>query len=183
MQAAPLLRALDFAAHKHRDQRRKGAERAPYINHVISVTSLLASEAGVSDEVLLIAAILHDTLEDTETKFTDIEHRFGAAVAKLVREVTDDKSLPKGERKRLQIEGAPQLSAAAKQLKIADKICNIRDITEYPPTDWSLERRREYLVWAEQVVAGCRGVNAALDRALDSTVERARVAMQLTESI
>ena len=150
MEPALLLRALGFAANKHRDQRRKGAEGSPYINHLIAVAAVLAIEAGVVGEVLLIAAILHDTIEDTDTRFEELENFFGGTAACLVREVTDDKSLRKAERKQLQIEHASRLSPAAKQLKIADKISNIRDITDYPPADWPLTRRREYLTWAEQ---------------------------------
>jgi len=183
MEPAPLLRALLFAANKHRDQRRKGAEASPYINHPIAVAALLTIEAGVVDEVLLVSAILHDTLEDTKTHFRELEDLFGRQVAYLVSEVTDDKSLPKAERKRLQIEHAPRLSPAAKQLKIADKICNIRDITDFPPADWPLERRREYLTWAEQVVGGCRGINSQLETAFDLAIERARTTLGLTYSL
>ncbi len=169
-----LLKALAFAADKHRDQRRKDAEASPYINHCIAVATVLALEGGLTDEELLIAAVLHDTVEDTRTTFAELEECFGCAVAALVREVTDDKALPKAERKRLQIANAAGLSGNAKQLKIADKICNVRDVSDCPPCDWSIERRREYLLWAEQVVAGCRGVNAELDRAFDVAVEHTR---------
>ncbi len=142
MEPVSLLRALVFAANKHRDQRRKGAEASPYINHPIAVTAVLAVEAGVVDEVLLIAALLHDTVEDTNTTWAELEELFGIPVASLVKEVTDDKSLPKSRRKELQIENAPALSREAKQLKVADKISNIRDITRFPPADWPLQRRR-----------------------------------------
>ncbi len=133
MDAAPLLRALSFASVKHRNQRRKDAESSPYINHPIAVASVLSTECGVADEQLLVAAILHDTVEDTETTFEEIKEHFGVSVMHLVRELTDDKTLPKEERKRLQIEHARSASPAAKQLKIADKICNIRDISANPP--------------------------------------------------
>lgn len=118
----------------------------------------------MSDEVTLLAAALHDTVEDTKTTFAELEELFGHEVAGLVRELTDDKSLEKMERKRLQIEHASQSSSRAKQLKIADKLCNIRDIMVSPPAYWSLERRSEYLRWSERVVAGCRQVNAKLDQ-------------------
>ncbi len=176
---ARLLKALAFAADKHRDQRRKDAGASPYINHCIVVATVLALEGGVTDQELLIAAILHDTAEDTRTTFAELEECFGAAVAALVREVTDDKALPKAERKRLQIANAAGLSGRAKQLKIADKICNIRDVSDCPPADWSIERRREYLLWAEQVVAGCRGVNAQLDRAFDMEIQHARTILRV----
>src|SRR5688500_16552266 len=126
--SARLLRALQFAAGKHRDQRRKGSARAPYINHLIDVAGILAEVGGVDDPTVLQAAILHDTLEDTETSVTELQREFGPDVAAIVAEVTDDKSIPKAERKRLQIEHAPALSNAAKQLKVADKISNISEI-------------------------------------------------------
>jgi (p)ppGpp synthase/HD superfamily hydrolase len=169
-----LLKAIAFAANKHRHQRRKDAEASPYINHPIAVATVLAAEGGVSDEATLMAAALHDTVEDTQTTFVELEKHFGAEVTGLVRELTDDKSLEKMERKRLQIEHAPDASIRAKQLKIADKICNIRDITDSPPVSWSLQRRREYLEWSEKVVAGCRGANTKLDDAFDQAIRRAK---------
>jgi guanosine-3',5'-bis(diphosphate) 3'-pyrophosphohydrolase len=168
-----LLNAIAFAADKHRHQRRKDAEASPYINHPIAVATVLAAEGDVSDEVTLIAAALHDTVDDTQTTFGDLEEHFGSEVGDLVREVTDDKSLEKAERKRLQIEHAPNSSIHAKQLKIADKICNVRDVTDTPPVAWSQQRRREYLTWSEKAVAGCRGVNAKLDQAFDHAMRRA----------
>jgi guanosine-3',5'-bis(diphosphate) 3'-pyrophosphohydrolase len=169
-----LLKAVAFAADKHRHQRRKDAEASPYINHPIAVATVLAAEGDVSDEGTLVAAALHDTVEDTQTTIEELEEHFGAEVAHLVREMTDDKSLEEAERKRLQIEHARKLSVRAKQLKIADKICNVRDVTDTPPADWPLQRRRDYLIWSEQVVAGCRGVNAKLDQAFDQTINRAK---------
>lgn len=135
---------------------------------------MLAAEGDVTDEVTLIAAALHDTVEDTQTTFAELQEHFGPEVTALVRELTDDKLLQKAERKRLQIEHAPHSSVRAKQLKIADKICNIRDITDTPPVDWPLQRRRDYLIWSEQVVAGCRGVNAKLEEAFDQAIHRAK---------
>src|ERR1039458_5901731 len=166
LNATKLLKAIAFAADKHRHQRRKDAEASPYINHPIAVAAVLAAEGDVSDEATLIAAALHDTVEDTQTTFVELEKHFGSEVAGLVRELTDDKSLEKTERKRLQIEHARNSSIRAKQLKIADKICNVRDITDTPPAEWPLQRRRDYLTWSELVVAGCRGVNAKLDQAI-----------------
>jgi guanosine-3',5'-bis(diphosphate) 3'-pyrophosphohydrolase len=167
---AGLLRAIHFAADKHRDQRRKDPEASPYVNHPIAVTELLASVGQVRDLDLLQAGVLHDTVEDTDTTPEEIERAFGPRVRSIVAEVTDDKSLPKKERKRLQVEHAPHLSPEAKQLKIVDKICNVRDVADHPPTDWDDERRREYLDWTEQVVKGCRGVNEALEREYDATL-------------
>src|SRR6266568_91129 len=123
-----ILKALSFSAKKHRNQRRKGAEGSPYINHPIDVAETLWKVGGVRDISVIVAAILHDTVEDTETTLAEIEEHFGPVVCSLVQEVTDDKSLPKPERKRLQIEHAPHLSTGAKQIKLADKISNIHDV-------------------------------------------------------
>lgn len=175
---AVLFRALVFAADRHRNQRRKGADASPYINHPIAVAAVLANAGKVTDETLLVAAVLHDTVEDTQTTFDELDVRFGPEVAAIVREVTDDKALPKGERKRLQIEHAASASPRAKQLRIADKICNLRDVASAPPVGWSLERRREYIEWAEAVVANCRGVNALLDREFANALDMANTKLQ-----
>ena len=174
---ATLLQATRFAAEKHRFQRRKGADASPYINHPIEVADLLANIGGVTDLSTLVAAVLHDTVEDTETTPEEVEALFGAEVRALVAEVTDDKSLPKAERKRLQIEHAPSLSPHAKEIKIADKISNVLDITHNPPAGWSPKRKREYLEWADKVVAGCRGVNQGLDRWFDEVLRDARLSI------
>jgi len=169
-QVGQLLRAARFSAHKHRYQRRKDKDASPYINHPIEVAELMANAGQVNDLPALLAAVLHDTVEDTDTNLAELETVFGRVVRALVEEVTDDKSLPKEKRKRLQIEHAQRLSAWAKQIKIADKICNVRDITYTPPPSWSLERRREYLRWAEKVVAGCRGSNPNLEHRFDEAL-------------
>ena len=171
---ALLLHALSFAAYKHRDQRRKDREASPYINHPIAVASTLANIGHVDDLVTLVSAILHDTIEDTETTGAELEREFGPEVRKVVEEVTDDKGLPKAERKRLQIEHARTISARAKLVKLGDKISNIRDVSEAPPADWSIERRREYLDWTEQVVAGCRGTNQTLEQYYDQYLQSAK---------
>jgi len=163
-----LFRALHFAAGKHRDQRRKGAEASPYINHPIEVAELLARVGEITDVVTLQAAILHDTLEDTQTTPQELETAFGPEVHRVVEEITDNKQLPKAERKRQEIEHAPHLSARAKLVKLADKISNVRSIIQTPPTGWSLERKQEYLDWSARVVAGCRGCNPALEQAYDN---------------
>ena len=162
-----LISAMAFAADRHRHQRRKDIEASPYINHPIALANLLANEAFIEDERVLIAAILHDTLEDTETTEMELIRLFGQEITTIVMEVTDDKSLPKGERKRLQIEHAATVSRRAKLVKLADKICNLRDITYSPPSDWSTERQREYFDWAKAVVDGLRGVNPALEHLFD----------------
>jgi len=158
-----LIKALRFSADKHRYQRRKDQAQSPYINHPIEVAQLLWDVGGVRDINILLAALLHDTIEDTQTRPEEIRSIFGDEVLSLVLEVTDDKSLPKSERKRLQIENAPHKSIGAKLIKLADKSCNVRDLAGSPPKDWSLERRREYLLWTEQVVNGLRGTNMALE--------------------
>jgi guanosine-3',5'-bis(diphosphate) 3'-pyrophosphohydrolase len=172
-----ILRALHFAADKHRKQRRKGADRDPYINHPIAVAEVLAREAGVRSAKLLQAAVLHDTIEDTETTPEELERHFGRRVRRLVEEVTDDKKLPSAERKRLQIEHAPKLSKQARRIKLADKICNLRDLAHTPPKGWNLERRIRYLEWSRQVVAGCRGASPKLERLFDRTLRAARAAI------
>ena len=171
---ARLFAALHFAADKHRDQRRKGECASPYINHPIEVAELLVRVGGVTDVVLLQAAILHDTLEDTETTAQELEARFGSPVRRLVEEVSDDKTLPKEQRKLLQVAHAPTLSREARQIKLADKTCNLRDLVNRPPSGWSAERRIAYLDWSEQVVAGCRGVNARLEREFDEALSAGR---------
>ncbi len=169
-----LIHAINFAAKKHRRQKRKGADEEPYINHPLEVLNLLTSIGKVEDFNVLIAAVLHDTIEDTETTEEEISKLFGAKVCKMVLELTDDKTLPKAERKQLQIEHAPHISKGAKQIKLCDKISNIRDILENPPDGWSIERRTAYVEWGEQVVAGLRGVNKNLEKCFDETVARAR---------
>ena len=166
--------ALEFATIKHAGQTRKGADKSPYIGHPIAVALVLRDEGGVTDETLLTAALLHDTVEDTVTSFEEIEQRFGATVADLVREMTDDKKLDKEVRKQLQIDHARHASLGAKQIKIADKICNIRDLVSAPPADWSVERRLQYVDWSEAVFAGLAGVNDALDRAFRLAAGNAR---------
>lgn len=163
-----LLAALAFAAHKHRDQRRKDVAASPYINHPIALANVLANEAGIDDERVLIAAILHDTLEDTETTLQELSREFGQEIAAIVQEVSDDKSLPKAERKRLQIEHAATASRRAKLVKLADKICNLRDIAVGPPADWSPQRQREYFDWSKAVIDRLRGVNPALEHIFDA---------------
>src|SRR5262245_4164326 len=167
-----VLRALSFAAQKHRDQRRKGAEASPYINHPITVADVLVNEGRVDDPTIVCAALLHDTLEDTLATSAELRAEFGDEITRIVQEVTDDKSLPKDVRKRLQVEHAPSLSTPAKVVKLADKICNLRDIAEQPPADWSLERKQTYFDWARAVVQGLRGASPSLESAFDHAYSR-----------
>ena len=175
MNSALLLKALDFAARKHRFQRRKDPDASPYINHPIAVAALVAEVGEVTDPATILAAILHDTVEDTETTFEELEAAFGREVRVIVAELTDDKQLPKAERKQLQIDHAPSASLAAKTIKLADKICNVVDISETPPSDWDFKRRLEYAEWSATVVAGCRGTNAGLEERFDNVLSRARI--------
>lgn len=165
-----LLTALHFAADKHRMQRRKDPEASPYINHPIAVAQLLA-ECGVNDAATLTAAILHDTIEDTETSYEELVRHFGQRVADIVMEVTDDKNLPKEERKRLQVEHAQHMSRAGALVKLADKTCNIRDMAACPPTDWQLQRREEYFDWAAAVVERLPRSNEPLEARFRDAME------------
>jgi guanosine-3',5'-bis(diphosphate) 3'-pyrophosphohydrolase len=162
-----ILKALSFAANKHRNQFRKGSEPIPYINHPIALADLLVRTANISDPVIIATALLHDTVEDTETTLEELEMEFGPAISQLVAEVTDDKSLLKEERKRLQVEHAPSLSPRARIVKLADKTCNLRDIVQDPPVKWSLERKQQYFDWSKEVVDKIRGSDAKLEKAFD----------------
>jgi guanosine-3',5'-bis(diphosphate) 3'-pyrophosphohydrolase len=164
---ALVLAALAFAADKHRDQRRKDVAASPYINHPIALADVLVNEGGVFDPRVLCAALLHDTVEDTDTTSEEIEAKFGAQIRAIVDEVSDDKTLGKSERKRLQIEHAPTLSREAKLVKLADKICNVRDMAVSPPAGWPLDRQREYFDWTRAVVDGLRGVSPVLEALFD----------------
>ena len=169
---ATLFRALSFAADKHRDQRRKDDHGSPYINHPIAVARVLCEEAGVTDTPILCAALLHDTVEDTDTSPDELDARFGTRIRSVVMEVTDDKRLPKAERKRLQVEHAAGISHAAKLIKLADKICNLRDVVDAPPTSWELKRRQAYFDWAREVVNQVRGAHRGLETLFDAAYLR-----------
>jgi len=160
-----LMKALSFAANKHRSQFRKGSEPIPYINHPIAVADLIVRTGKIHDEATLAAALLHDTVEDTDTTLDDLEAEFGPEISKLVAELTDDKKLPKEERKRLQIEHAPSLSRRARIVKLADKICNLRDVVQDPPAGWPLKRKQEYFDWAKSVVEKIPRTNPNLENA------------------
>lgn len=169
-----LLQAISFSAKKHRFQRRKGGDAEPYINHPLEVANLISSVGKVNDYEILMAAVLHDTVEDTETTAAELTELFGKNVCQMVLEVTDDKSLPKKERKQLQIEHAPHLSVGAKHVKLCDKISNVTDVLNNPPEDWSDERKTEYIVWAGKVVEGLRGVNKNLEDYFDKIIASAK---------
>ena len=162
-----ILKALDFAAHKHKNQRRKGHDALPYINHPIELVTLLWQKGGVRDEMVIAAALLHDTVEDTDTTFDELEREFGRDIRDLVAEVTDDKALPKAQRKQLQIDHAPTLSPRARLVKLADKIANLRDMLVAPPANWSNERKLEYVKWGKQVIDPIRGTHPELEALFD----------------
>jgi (p)ppGpp synthase/HD superfamily hydrolase len=166
-----ILHAALFAAEKHSRQRRKGLAAEPYVNHAIEVAQLVASTLDRPDPDLIAAALLHDTVEDTEVTFDELTDLFGADTASLVAEVTDDKSLPKAERKRLQVANAPHKTVRAQTIKLADKISNLRSILKSPPADWSARRKAEYFDWARQVVNGLSSPNAALRAEFDRLFE------------
>ena len=172
-----VLKAAQFAALKHRDQRRKDVEASPYINHPISVARVIAEVGGVDDPEILVAALLHDTLEDTDTSSEELDEEFGERVRKLVEEVTDDKGLPKGARKERQIDHAANISQGAVLIKLGDKISNVLDVTNSPPTNWSLERRKDYLDWAEAVINNCSDVNPSLKERFNGVLARGRTVL------
>ena len=169
-----ILKAAHFAAQKHKDQRRKDKEVSPYINHPISVAKIISEIGNIEDPEVLAAALLHYTIEDTETTVDELIDNFGERVCSLVQEVTDDKSLPKMERKQRQIEHAKEISEGAALIKLGDKISNVTDITNTPPTDWDSSRRLEYLDWAEEVINNCPKVNEKLENYFAAVIKDGR---------
>ena len=167
-----VLQAAHFAAIKHAGQKRKGAAAEPYVNHVLEVAGLVAGAIAQPDVNLIAAALLHDTIEDTNTTREELTAAFGSDVTELVLEVTDDKTLPDAERKRRQVEHAPHLSVRAQTIKIADKISNLRGILESPPADWDRSRKEVYFLWGKQVVDGMTAPNPALRHQFDAVFER-----------
>ena len=168
-----LIKALTFAAAKHRNQRRKNVDASPYINHPISLVNILCNEVHITDINVICSALLHDTVEDTETTAEELAIEFGQEISCIVMEVTDDKTIAvRQERKQLQIEHAPHISNPAKLLKLADKISNLRDLAVDPPVTWSLQRRREYFDWAKQVIDQLRGTHTELEELFDQAYSR-----------
>lgn len=167
-----VLAAMAFAAHKHRDQHRKGSTASPYINHPITLATLLWEEGGVEEPEILAAALLHDTLEDTETTYDELRGQFGATIADIVVEVSDVKWLRKDARKALQVARAGRATHGARLVKLADKIANLRDIVADPPEGWTLERKREYFDWAKSVIDKVRGTNARLEERFDEIYQQ-----------
>ena len=162
-----VIKAAYFAAEKHKTQRRKDTEKTPYINHPLALANVLAVECGVDDVEVICGALLHDTIEDTDTTEEELLEAFGEQITRIVLEVTDDKTLDWVARKEAQVRHAPHTSDQAKLIKLADKISNLRDIVASPPSDWSVERKREYFDWAAKVVDGVRGVHPELEALFD----------------
>ncbi len=173
-----VLRAAAFAAEKHRNQRRKDEEASPYINHPIQLAYILV-QADIESPVVLAAALLHDTIEDTETTLDELEIIFGYEIANIVAECSDDKSLSKLERKQAQIDHAATISHEARLVKLADKIANVSDINGAPPAGWSLERKREYFDWAKQVVDRMRGTHKVLEARFRRGIRQTALALNL----
>ena len=173
-----ILKAAHFAAQKHRDQRRKDKDSSPYINHPISVAKIISEIGNVEDPEVLAAALLHDTIEDTRTTPEELIDNFGERVCSLVQEVTDDKTLPKLERKQRQIDHAKEISESAALIKLGDKISNVTDITNTPPTDWDINRRLEYFEWAEKVINNCPKVNTSLEKYFKDSIQKGRGKLQ-----
>jgi len=177
-QISVVLDAVHFSAEKHKYQRRKNIQQTPYICHPIRVADLLTKVAKVTDIRVLISALLHDTVEDTDTSFEEITHRFGSQIAAIVREVTDDKTLPKQVRKQQQIDHAPHVSTEAKLVKLADKLDNLTDLLTTTPVGWSPQRVADYFDWGEKVVHGLRGTNQYLEKALDDVFAQRQKAIE-----
>jgi (p)ppGpp synthase/HD superfamily hydrolase len=168
---ALLVEATNFASIKHQTQRRKNKAQSAYFVHLSGVVQQLVN-AGIEDPAILCAAYLHDTVEDTDTTESELLSTFGPEITGMVMEVTDDRSLPKAERKRLQVVNAPKKSHGAKLIKLSDKLYNLRDLGKELPDGWTEERRREYFVWGKSVVEGCRGSNDVLEKWLDEEFEK-----------
>lgn len=167
-----IARAWNFSAERHAKQKRKGEAQEPYVNHLAEVGELVATATEGRDANLVAAAVLHDTIEDTATLLAELASVFNADIADLVSEVTDHKRLDSAERKRAQVMHAAAKSPRAKILKLADKTSNLRSLVKSPPMDWSLQRKRDYLAWAKEVVQGLRGANAWLEARFDEAAEQ-----------
>lgn len=167
-----MVRATRYAAEMHKKQKRKGAHETPYVNHPLEVARILAEEAGVSDHVILAAAVLHDVIEDTDAEEQELREQFGSEVSRIVAEVTDNKKFCKDTRKAFQLMHAPHLSTGAKLIKLADKIANLRDMASPDGPGWHAQRVAEYFIWAKQVADGLAGVNQQLDEAFAEVYAR-----------
>jgi guanosine-3',5'-bis(diphosphate) 3'-pyrophosphohydrolase len=177
-----VLRAADAAARWHVHHRRKGPAQEPYINHLLEVASLVAEATHGKDPDLVIAALLHDSIEDQEVPRELIAREFGKRVADLVKEVTDDKTLAKEIRKEEQVKTARRKSTGAKIIKLAAKTSNLRGIAFSPAPTWSVKRRLDYIDWAKKVVAGLRGASPWLEQQFDRATEDAERSIAVAAS-
>ncbi len=175
-----ITHALRFAAERHSGQRRKGQAKEPYVNHLAEVAELVANATGGRDANLIAAALLHDTIEDTETSSDELVATFNNEIAQLVADVTDDKSLPKQDRKHLQVVNSKAQNMRVKLLKLADKTSNLRSLANSPPENWNTEQKQAYIDWAIKVAAGLKGVNPWLEERFDEALRRAQQALQQT---
>lgn len=174
-----VLKALAFAAEKHRFQFRKGEEQTPFINHPIKVANLLSEVGKIDDPATICGAILHDTIEDTVTSCDELEVLFGKEICGLVSEVSDDRYMKPSESKIHQVDYAALLSEKAKLIRLADKIANVYDIAHFPPAHWTKERRKQYLNWSKSVVDNIRGINPELEQKFDDVFQEARKILSL----
>jgi guanosine-3',5'-bis(diphosphate) 3'-pyrophosphohydrolase len=171
MESLPrILDAALFAAERHAGHRRKGGE--PYINHLIEVAHLVSTAIPAPDTNVVMAAFLHDSIEDVGVTKQELSERFGSDVADLVVEMTDDKALPKQQRKQLQIDHAPHISARAQTIKLADKISNLRSLLSSPPADWDYQRKQQYFEWAKRVVDALSAPDPILKAEFERTYQR-----------
>jgi len=175
---AIVFEALDFAARRHRDQRRKGPGGAPYVNHLIEVVRLLSVVAGVEDPEVLAAGALHDVLEDTKTQPEELTEHFGSRVTNLVRSLTDDRTLSRETRRAITLKHLSIAEEIVRLIKLADLTSNVAEL----PSDWDHERRQTYLDWSARAAQLCFGQSEALDRLYQQRVLNARVATAATGS-
>jgi len=175
-----ITHALRFAAERHSSQRRKGQAKEPYVNHLAEVSELVADATEGKDVNLIAAALLHDTIEDTETSSDELVATFNNDIAQLVADVTDDKSLPKQDQKNLQVVNSRAQNMRVKLLKLADKTSNLRSLANSPPENWNTERKQAYIDWAIKVAAGLKGVNPWLEERFDEALRGAQQALQQT---
>jgi (p)ppGpp synthase/HD superfamily hydrolase len=158
VQIEKLFEALEYASKLHKDQRRKGNGGSPYVNHLIEVASLLSRVAEVTDHEVIIAAILHDVLEDTEAREGDIFDRFGGTVLAYVKHVTDDKLLSLEKRRIAQLKSIENSSSQIQLIKLADHCSNIASL----PPSWDRARLESYISWSHSIAVHCYSASEEL---------------------
>ncbi|KAM3718084.1 Guanosine-3',5'-bis(diphosphate) 3'-pyrophosphohydrolase MESH1 [Dirofilaria immitis] len=167
-----IIKAVDLAARRHRQQRRKDAIQTPYVNHPIGVAYILTNEGQITDTATIIAAILHDIVEDTKTTDKEIRETFGDEVADIVKECTVVKSVKREIRMKSQLQKASELSHKAKLVQLADKLYNIRDIERCIPFGWTKQNVTEYVLFAKNLLSSIRGIHGPLENALDDAINK-----------